>query len=200
MKIKKCVYCWLICCSFCFGLFNQNALGQTIIPKSTKTLQMEALALFQPSLFPETIKSVVGMASVITNPKTGEMWAISMSGNPYYNPNNGIAGFVSGSLMNTGTTPWTGVTVTANFEIITMTGCTEIHVARDEKVGNTYVKDNEDYTWLCSPGVYTLTSKPFTMKANTEYKGRAWIVNLPLDKNKANGVYGKITSIRFNFP
>jgi hypothetical protein len=123
------------------------------------------------------------------------------SGDPVAN-----AGFKSNSLQNSGTTDWTGVTITAAFEVSTYQGVIMFNVAAEENTGSGWTTCAEGKmianAGMTNPRV--ATSSPFTMKPGAKYRGRAWL-SLERAYNRASpgraiGCSGKITSIKFNFP
>jgi hypothetical protein len=191
-----------------FGFSGEEALRQTTFQtqapaqKTAKVLQAEAMQMFKPSLFPESIKEASGMGNVNINAATGEVWMSAMFGSPSGDPVANV-GFKSNSLQNSGTTDWTGVTITAAYDGPKSAGFIMFHVGAEENTGGGWTPCAENHV-LSGVTAGTATSQPFTMKPGAKYRGRAWFA-LEKAYNRASpgkpiGYSGKITSIKFNFP
>jgi hypothetical protein len=207
MEMKKYTVCLLACGLLVFGAFAETGFSQTLYraptvaaPSPTKTLQMEALKTFQPALFPETI--AYGNLQDV-NPPTGEVWLTAMKGRPKFLDQWPSVGFRSSGLTNTGTTNWTGVTITVTFQILTLQGAVFLKADVDSLEGNVTTAGGIGTARIVySPGTYEVTSGVFAMKPKGIYKGHG---SLAPDSNSAPlnqpvGCYAKITSIKFNFP
>jgi len=197
------------------GLLFSGILGKAVLsqskqikavaqkPKTVKEFQAEIIRNFKPSLFPETIREVSGMANVNTNPATGEVWSLGMFGTPAGEPVANV-GFKSISLQNTSTMDWAGVTITATFEMLKGHGVIMVHAGAEENTGGGWVQCADDQLSANSHGTQNITSKPFTMKAGANYKGTAWLslehaYNRSLSSGMPIGCSAKIISIKFNF-
>ena len=217
--MKNHVVCLAICVSFLFAAWGETVLSQTTQLKtqankqlpSVKDLQTAALKSYVPSLFPEVYKVTQGTASVEADASTN---MASLTGiMTYAFPHPTVqAGFFSGILKNAGTTDWSGVTVSATFDVRIVTPYViGLMVDCQENRGGTwysmYLYNRDGWT----PGdsrTYTFASMPFTMKANTEYRAVAY-VDLGLSPLTGRtgvlspcyaSVRAIISSIKFIFP
>jgi hypothetical protein len=213
MDVKKHIVCLLVCSAFAVSACGETAFGQTAVKAPAPTLQLqtvksaqaEALRLYNPGVFAEVQKYANWMTALDANAATGEVWAVYMYGSPGCLSNNDShIGFRSSSIKNPGTTDWTGVNITATFQVLSLAGsATSLSVSWYQKVGDHWpgVSGNTGWKGVLSPGTYVVTTPPFTMKPGAEYCGFADVVlTAHPAPNQAHGCYAKITSIKFNFP
>ena len=202
--MRKQIVCLMVCTAFAISARGETLFGQTVIKapapvgQDVKTLKAAALRTYNPSLFPQTIDMTQGLAKTYPNKQTGEIWIVGMYGSSI-GATYMLCGFLSSSIKNTGTTDWTGVTITATVQVLKCQGGLSLNVTRQE--GGSYY--GSVFTSFNTPGTYVCTLGPFNMKPNIDYCGRACITHDELAApvlNEPISCYAKITSIKFNLP
>jgi hypothetical protein len=207
--MKKHLVCLLISGIFLFGTWSNGVFCQAqlqLTPERLKTLRATALANYIPNKFQEEFKSAVGMSGVSTNMLTGEAWIVSMGGNH-------AANVVPSAQVGFYSTPfsisidWTGVTVTVKYEVVAVQNVITLGLHVLNQINGQWVTVITgsnlmlSSTMQCSsPNTYEITSSPFNMKANTNYKARALADVSNPARDQATSAYVKIISIKFNLP
>ncbi len=182
----------IMACSLMLGEAARHLVaGNTVKVSSRAQAAAEFSHLPGPS-FSSVIRFVVGPANASASLSTGEVVAVAIKGQGENGSVN--IGFTSNGLVNTGSTPWPHVTVTVTVLITDVAPgdpcCTPYVGVLDTTAGVSAAPKN-------SPGTYTITSQPFTMEPDREYKATGGIKCLATATPGA-WVRAKVLSIKFN--
>lgn len=147
--------------------------------------------LQQQPAYPENFLVAQGVAAANADVNSKKVWLTAIgSGNSIAS-----AGFKSITLRNTGTIPWSGITVTVSANVLKTIGGLKL-IIMIYKDGNLLPGSGGNKV-LPSTGNATLTSGTFTMDPGHDYYAVVFLqVNPTQDEIK--GVIGEITDIKWN--
>ena len=91
------------------------------IKTARATSALAARQLLTPNLFDTGNAYFDGTSSAAYNIKTGEMWITAIR-TPMQTPYWAGASYQTSAIQNTGAVPWKGVTVTATFQVVSVSG------------------------------------------------------------------------------
>lgn len=189
-----------------FGLigslfFNQFygflAAGQQHpLPKLPKINSFKSLLdvrrfLQQPLAYPEKEIFVSGISSGNADLTNKQVWATAINDNLEAKDYAEI-GFSSIGLENASSMLWTGVTVSANFDVTMVQGKIQVGIRVYKDGGNFTGR----YVWQNSSGQYTVKTDPFVMEPGHKYKATAYIGCYPENQQLSAGI-GKILEIKW---
>jgi hypothetical protein len=147
--------------------------------------------LQQPQAYPEKHIFVSGIGSGNSDLTTKQAWATAINDNLDAR-DYAEAGFWSIDLQNASSMPWTGVTVSATFDVTTVQGKIQVGIRVYKNRGNFTGR----YVWQTSPGRYTVQTDPFVMEPGHKYEATAYIGCYPENQQASAGI-GKVVEIRW---
>ena len=147
--------------------------------------------LQQPQAYPQKLIYFSGIGSGNSDLTTRQAWATavndSLDARDYAE-----AGFWSIDLQNASSMPWTGVTVSATFDVTTVQGKIQVGIRVFKNRGNFTGR----YVWQTSPGRYTVQTDPFVMEPGQKYEATAYIGCYPESQQASAGI-GRVMEIRW---
>jgi hypothetical protein len=147
--------------------------------------------LQQPPAYPEKMILVSGIGSGNSDLTTKNVWATAMNDNLEARDYAEI-GFCSIVLENASSVPWTGVAVSATFDVTMVQGKIQL-VIRAFKDGGSIASRDIQQT---SAGQYTVKTDPFVMEPGYKYVAKAYIACIPDSQQLSAGI-GKILEIKW---
>jgi hypothetical protein len=166
------------------------------IKTARATSALAARQLLTPNLFDTGNAYFDGTSSAAYNIKTGEMWITAIR-TPMQTPYWAGASYQTSAIQNTGAVPWKGVTVTATFQVVSVSG----GGFAEKILWAAGVVLNGDYApailTIQQEGTYTVTSLPADVSPDASFYGIAYMNVVP-SMNKSSGVYAKLVSLKVN--
>jgi hypothetical protein len=182
----------------------------------------DVMGRWNPNLFDSGNVHVVGQSNAAYNLNTGEMWITAIGGAPRaagQPQTRASVSFQSSALVNAGTVPWKGVTVTAELQVINISGeawpgyeglCVfsfgaggAINGQFGNQFGNScfcvYGCERGDVSTncLCAGALLKIRSLPVDVPPGATFQPVASVVVNPFG-NRSSGIYAKLLSITIN--
>jgi hypothetical protein len=147
--------------------------------------------LQQPQAYPEKSILVSGLGSGNSDLTTRRVWATAVN-DSLEARDFAEAGFWSIDLQNASSMPWTGVTVSAVFDVTTVQGRIQVGIRVFKNRGNFTGR----YVWQSAPGRYTVQTNPFVMEPGQKYEATAYFGCYPENQQASAGI-GKVVEIKW---
>lgn len=204
MKKKEifCALCIIVTLPALFGGYavakyeDEQVVQRKLAIDPERLLKEQALKLYVPNSYPKGYGGGQPLSIADGNTSTGEAWLAALTrASQSSTPGFANYHFHSNNIKNSGTSPWTGVTITATWQIIEVTTYgLEISVFESPQ-GTTSPETTRLKVY--TPGTYTVTTRSFVMNPNVDYLGVSGISVIG-QANKANSCYAKLLSIKVN--
>lgn len=147
--------------------------------------------LQRPQAYPEKYILISGLASGNSDLTAKQAWATAVNDNLDAR-DHAEAGFWSIDLQNASSMPWTGVTVSATFDVATVQGRIQVGIRVFKNRGNFTGRQ----VWQTAPGRYVVQTNAFTMEPGQKYEATAYVGCYP-EGQQASSVIGRVTEIRW---